>query len=50
VRVKSESLNTKFKNGEINSKQLLAGLSLLVGGPKKEDEHMFGSPVLLLFF
>jgi hypothetical protein len=35
LRMRGESLNARFKNGEINSKQLLTGLSLLVGGPKK---------------
>jgi hypothetical protein len=32
----SESLNARFKNDEINPKQLLTGLSLLVGEPKKK--------------
>ncbi|CAF0713721.1 unnamed protein product [Adineta steineri] len=30
-----EVLNIRFKNGEINSKQLLAGLTSLIGGQKK---------------
>ena len=30
-----ETLNTRFKNGEITSKQLLTGLTLLVGRPRK---------------
>lgn len=30
-----QTLNMRFKNSEINSKQLLAGLTLLIGGQKK---------------
>jgi hypothetical protein len=41
-------LNTRRKNSEINSKQLLIGLSSLVGGPKKEDTHVLVVSVLVL--
>jgi hypothetical protein len=40
MRARGESLNARFKNGEINSKQLVTGLYLYWSEDQKEKINM----------